>query len=120
VRSGWSNAAVASRGNTTGISFYGHSVAETNDDLQALIGAAESFAGPGFLVPMRNTEPAAVVYGPWICGCSFAVNLMTIGLYSEPARCVSRIDMVLMAGFRAGTRSEGRKSVLLRRMAPMS
>src|SRR5262245_27395110 len=29
---------------------------ETNDDLAALIGAAEEFSGPGFLVPLRNTE----------------------------------------------------------------
>jgi hypothetical protein len=70
-------------GYTTGISFYGHSVAETNDDLQALIGAAESFAGPGFLVPMRNTELLR-----WCMARGLrvfvAVNLMTIGLYSEP------------------------------------
>jgi GNAT superfamily N-acetyltransferase len=70
-------------GYTTGISFYGHSVAETNDDLQALIGAAEAFAGPGFLVPMRNTELLR-----WCLGRGLrvfvVVNLMTIGLYSEP------------------------------------
>jgi GNAT superfamily N-acetyltransferase len=70
-------------GYTTGISFYGHSVAETNDDLQALIGAAESFAGPGFLVPMRNTELLrwCMAHGLRVF---VVVNLMTIGLYSEP------------------------------------
>ncbi len=70
-------------GYTTGIGFYGHSVAETNDDLQALIGAAEAFPGPGFLVPMRNTELLR-----WCLARELrvfvVVNLMTIGLYSEP------------------------------------
>src|SRR4026208_2486548 len=33
-------------GYTTGIAFFGHSVAETNDALKALIGAAENFSGP--------------------------------------------------------------------------
>jgi hypothetical protein len=70
-------------GYTTGIGFYGHSVAETDDDLRALIGAAESFAGPGFLVPMRNTELLR-----WCMARGLrvfvVVNLMTIGLYSEP------------------------------------
>jgi predicted N-acetyltransferase YhbS len=70
-------------GYTTGIGFYGHSVAETNDDLQALIGAAEAFPGPGFLVPMRN--PALL---RWCLAhglrAVLVLNLMTIGLYSEP------------------------------------
>lgn len=70
-------------GYTTGIGFYGHSVAETNDDLQALIGTADAFAGPGFLVPMRNTELLrwCLAHGLRVF---VAVNLMTIGLYSEP------------------------------------
>ena len=70
-------------GYTTGISFYAHSVAETNDDLQALIGAAEAFPGPGFLVPMR--DPALL---RWCLAHGLrqvlVLNLMTIGLYSEP------------------------------------
>ncbi len=70
-------------GYTSGIGFYGHAVAETNDDLQALIGAAEGFSGPGFLVPMRNTELVR-----WCLAHGLRVfvvlNLMTIGLYSEP------------------------------------
>ena len=36
--------------------FFAHSVGETNEDLQALIAAAEEFGGPGFLVPARNGE----------------------------------------------------------------
>jgi predicted N-acetyltransferase YhbS len=38
-------------GYTTGIAFFGHSVAETNRDLMALIGAAPCFGGPGLLLP---------------------------------------------------------------------
>jgi GNAT superfamily N-acetyltransferase len=70
-------------GYTTGIGFYAHSAAETNDDLQALIGAAEAFSGPGFLVPMRNTELLrwCLAHGLRVV---LVLNLMTIGLYSEP------------------------------------
>ena len=42
-------------GYTTHLAFFGHSTAETNVDLQALIASAESFAGPGILVPSRNS-----------------------------------------------------------------
>lgn len=70
-------------GYTTGIAFFAHSVAETNDDLQALIGAADRFDGPGFLVPMRNTELLR-----WCLSHNlrvfYVMNLMTIGLYQEP------------------------------------
>jgi hypothetical protein len=47
-------------GYTTGIAFFGHSVAQTNRDLMALIGAAPEFGGPGFLLPTRN-QPLATV-----------------------------------------------------------
>ncbi len=43
-------------GYTTMIGFFGHTVGESNEDLKALIGAAESFPGPGFLLPTRNSE----------------------------------------------------------------
>jgi predicted N-acetyltransferase YhbS len=70
-------------GYTTGIAFFAHSVAETNDDLAALIGAAEQFPGPGFLVPMRNTELLR-----WCLAhrlrVFYVMNLMSIGLYQEP------------------------------------
>jgi predicted N-acetyltransferase YhbS len=42
-------------GYTTHLAFSGHSTAETNIDLQALIASVESFAGPGILVPSRNS-----------------------------------------------------------------
>jgi predicted N-acetyltransferase YhbS len=70
-------------GYTTGVALFGHSIAETNDDLQALIAAAEEFAGPGFLVPMRSGDLLR-----WCLAHDLRVvsmmNLMTIGLYQEP------------------------------------
>jgi predicted N-acetyltransferase YhbS len=70
-------------GYTTGIGFYGHSVTETNDDLQALIAAAEAFPGPGFLIPLRNPGLLrwCLAHG---LHPALVLNLMTIGLYSEP------------------------------------
>ena len=68
---------------TTGVGFFGHSVAETNRDLQALIGAAESFAGPGFLLPTRNSELLR-----WCLGQGLRIvqplTLMSRGVYQEP------------------------------------
>jgi hypothetical protein len=65
------------------MTFFGHSAAETNDDLVALIGTAEGFGSPGILVPMRNPELLR-----WCLAHSLRVvhtmNLMTIGLYQEP------------------------------------
>ena len=70
-------------GYTTGIAFFGHSVAETADDLQALIAAAPSFGGPGFLVPSRD---GALMR--WCLARGLRVTqsmtLMAMGLYSEP------------------------------------
>jgi predicted N-acetyltransferase YhbS len=70
-------------GYTTGIGFFAHSVAETNDDLIALIAAAEQFSGPGFLVPLRNTELLhwCLRHGLRVV---YLLNLMTMGLYQEP------------------------------------
>lgn len=70
-------------GYTTGVALFGHSIAETNDDLMALIGAAEEFGGPGFLVPMRNTELLRWCLAHGLRVVSM-MNLMTIGLYQEP------------------------------------
>jgi len=70
-------------GYATGIGFFSHAVAETNEDLQALIGAAERFAGPGFLVPLRNGELMrfCLAHGLRVF---YVMNLMTVGLYQEP------------------------------------
>lgn len=71
-------------GYSTGIGWFHHAVAETNDDLKALIGAAQAFAGPGFIVPTRNGELFR-----WCLNQGLRVvaqaTLMTIGLYNEPA-----------------------------------
>jgi hypothetical protein len=70
-------------GYATGMGWFHHAVAETNDDLKALIGAATAFAGPGFLVPSRNGEVFR-----WCLSQGLRVvnqaTLMTIGLYNEP------------------------------------
>jgi len=70
-------------GYTTGIGFFGHSAGETDEDVKALIGAAERFDGPGFLVPMRNTELLRWCLARGL-RVSYMMNLMTIGLYQEP------------------------------------
>lgn len=43
-------------GYATMVGFFGHCVGKSNADLKALIGAAESYAGPGILIPTRNAE----------------------------------------------------------------
>jgi GNAT superfamily N-acetyltransferase len=63
--------------------FFGHAVARTNPDLEALIASAESFAGPGIIVPTRNAELFR-----WCLENGLRVveplTLMTVGLYNEP------------------------------------
>ncbi len=69
---------------TNGLSFFGHATAETNLDLQALIASAESFGGPGILVPIRNSALFR-----WCLANGLRIvepmTLMSIGLYNEPA-----------------------------------
>ncbi len=66
------------------LAFYGHATAETNLDLQALIASAESFGGPGILLPTRNTALFR-----WCLASGLRLvqplNLMSLGLYNEPA-----------------------------------
>ncbi len=70
-------------GYATGLGFFLHSVAETNEDLQALIASAKQFLGPGILVPTRNSELFR-----WCLQNGLRVveplTLMTKGLYNEP------------------------------------
>ena len=70
-------------GYTTGIGFFGHAVGETTADLQALIGAAPAFGGPGFLAPTRNAELMrwCLEHGLRIVQ---PMTLMTRGPYQEP------------------------------------
>jgi len=67
----------------TDIAFFAHAVAETNQGLQALIGAAPGFPGGGFLLPTRNGEMFR-----WCLESGLRLvhqmTLMTIGLYNEP------------------------------------
>lgn len=70
-------------GYASSIAFFGHAVAETNADLQALIAAADGFPGPGFLMPSRNGELFR-----WCLAHGLRVmqpmTLMSMGLYNEP------------------------------------
>ena len=70
-------------GYATAIGFFGHAVGETTADLQALIGASPSFAGPGFLVPTRNADLML-----WCLQRGLRIvqpmTLMTMGPYDEP------------------------------------
>ena len=70
-------------GYSTSVGFVGHTVGETNDDIKALIGAAESFIGPGFLVPTRNGELLRWCLGEKL-RITQTMTLMTIGLYNQP------------------------------------
>jgi predicted N-acetyltransferase YhbS len=70
-------------GYASSLAFYGHAVAESNVDLQAMIAAADGFAGPGILVPSRNSKLFR-----WCLANGLRVvqpmTLMSIGLYNEP------------------------------------
>jgi hypothetical protein len=71
-------------GYATALPFFGHAVAETNLDLQALIASPEAFAGPSIVVPTRNSELFR-----WCLENGLRVvqllTLMTSGMYNEPA-----------------------------------
>jgi predicted N-acetyltransferase YhbS len=70
-------------GYASSLAFFGHAVAETNPDLQAIIAAADGFGGPGILVPSRNAELFR-----WCLASGLRVvqpmTLMSLGLYNEP------------------------------------
>lgn len=71
-------------GYATNIGYFAHAVGRTNEELKALIGAAPSFAGPGFLLPTRNAELLR-----WCLAQGLRVvqpmTLMSRGLYQKPA-----------------------------------
>ena len=71
-------------GYATGFGYAWHAVAETNEDLIALLGSGEEFIALGILVPSRNAELLrwGLEHGLQIVQQS---TLMTIGLYNEPA-----------------------------------
>ena len=70
-------------GYTAGISYWTHSVAETNDDMKALIGAAADYGTPGFLVPVANGELLRWCLNQGL-RVYFVTNLMSIGFYQTP------------------------------------
>ena len=69
---------------TTFLAFFGHTTAETNEDLEALIASADSFPGSGILVPTRNSA-----LFQWCLRNGLRVvqplTWMTVGFYKEPA-----------------------------------
>lgn len=71
-------------GYATAIGFFGHAVGASNEDLQALIGAATSFTGQGFLLPTRNSQLFR-----WCLQQGLQIvqpmTLMSLGLYDRPA-----------------------------------
>lgn len=70
-------------GYSTGLAYFGHSVATSNEGLKALISAVEQFQGPGILVPTSNHELFR-----WCLKNKLRVvhvmSLMSIGLYNQP------------------------------------
>jgi predicted N-acetyltransferase YhbS len=70
-------------GYATSIGYFGHAACETNDDLKALIAAADAIQGPGLLVPTRN---GALIR--WCLGEGLRITqtmtLMSMGLYNQP------------------------------------
>jgi predicted N-acetyltransferase YhbS len=71
-------------GYATQIGFFGHAVGESNEDVKALIGAANCIAGPGLLLPTRNADLFR-----WCLNRGLRVvhpmTLMSLDLYNEPA-----------------------------------
>lgn len=70
-------------GYASSLAFFGHATAETNLDLQALIASAESFGGPGILLPSCNSTLLR-----WCLSNGLHIvqpmTLMSMGLYNEP------------------------------------
>ncbi len=68
----------------TRVAFFGHAVADTTDDLKALVMASPDFLGPGFVVPTRNYELFRWCLDQGL-RLVMQMTLMTIGLYNDPA-----------------------------------
>jgi hypothetical protein len=71
-------------GYATLLGIAGHAVGTSTTALQALIGAASSFSGPGFLLPTRNGELFrwALQHGLRVVSL---MTYMSLGLYNEPS-----------------------------------
>jgi len=70
-------------GYATHIAQFGHAVGESDDDLKALIGDAQSFPGTGFLVPTRKGELMRWCLAEGL-RITQTMTLMSIGLYNQP------------------------------------
>jgi predicted N-acetyltransferase YhbS len=70
-------------GYSTGVGFFTHTIADSNQSLMALIAAAPVFAGPGFFLPTTNHD----VFN-WCLEQGLRLvaqaTYMTIGLFNEP------------------------------------
>jgi hypothetical protein len=70
-------------GYASDLAYFGHATCESNQDLQALLASADSYGGPGILIPNRNTDLLR-----WCLSNGLRVTqpltLMTTGLYNEP------------------------------------
>jgi predicted N-acetyltransferase YhbS len=70
-------------GYATGLAFFAHAVGESNEDIKALIMAADALEGPGILVPTTNADLFR-----WCLEQNLQVvqlmTLMTAGLYTLP------------------------------------
>ena len=71
-------------GYTTQINYFAHSVTEDNDGMIALICESRDFGTPGFLVPLANAELFRWALGRGL-KVWFVAQLMTTGIYQEPA-----------------------------------
>jgi len=70
-------------GYTTKVNYFAHSVAETNDDLRALICESNGYGTPGFLVPLGNADLFRWCLARGL-RVFFVTTMMSIGLYQEP------------------------------------
>ena len=70
-------------GYTSVLGFFGHTIGETNEELKAIVGAAEIIHGLGFLLPTRNAEVLR-----WCLENGLKIvqplTLMSRGLYQNP------------------------------------
>ncbi|UWZ83368.1 GNAT family N-acetyltransferase [Occallatibacter riparius] len=70
-------------GYASNLAFFGHATCESNQDLKALLASADTYGGPGILIPNRNTELLR-----WCLSNGLRITqpltLMTTGLYNEP------------------------------------
>jgi len=99
-------------GYTSSLAFFGHSVAETNPDLQAIIAAADGFRRPGN--PGAVAQLGTLPLVPWPNGLRVVqpMTLMSLGLYNEPRGAFLALGSVLKHELRGVRCSPRRLGVL--------